>query len=78
MEQPHVFDGDDGLMREAGDEFDLLLGERVDFLTENAEGSDQFVIFEQRHRDKCANTCHLHKGDALGMTFKKETFGLHI
>ena len=41
IEQPRILDGDDGLSGEVLDERDLLVGERMDFLTEEAECTDQ-------------------------------------
>jgi hypothetical protein len=43
-EQAGVFNGDDGLLGEVADEFDLLVGEGADFLTVNTDGADHLVV----------------------------------
>ena len=56
VEQPSVLDGDDGLGSEVRDQRDLLVGKRTDFLAENGERTDQFVLFEHRDNDNCPHT----------------------
>ena len=46
VEQPCVLDCDDGLSGEVGDQLDLLIGERPDFLPINADGADQLVFLD--------------------------------
>ena len=48
-EQPRILDGDDGLRGEVGDQRDLLVGKRTDFLAVQGERTDQFVLLQ--HRD---------------------------
>src|SRR5262245_17810744 len=52
LEQACVLDGDDGLVGEAGDQGDLLIGERANFGTVYDEGSDQLVLLAHWHSDK--------------------------
>src|SRR6516225_5506846 len=54
IEQPRVLDGDDGLRSKVLHQFDLLVGERANFLAKDGEGTDQFVFFEHRHGDERA------------------------
>ena len=52
VEQPRVLNGDDGLRREVLDQLDLLVGERADFLAEDDNRANQFVLLEHRHGNK--------------------------
>src|SRR6516225_2243411 len=55
VEQPRTLDGDDGLRREVGDEFDLLVIERTNLLPEDTDDSDQFVVLNDRHAERGSN-----------------------
>src|SRR5215471_16089094 len=46
VEQPHVLDGDYGLIREINDQLDLLVCEWPDLLTVDADGTNQLILFE--------------------------------
>src|SRR5262245_37269310 len=52
VEQPRVLDSDDGLVGEAGNQGDLLIGERANFRTVDDEGSDQLALLAHWHSDK--------------------------
>ena len=58
IEQPRVLDGDDGLSGEALHECDLLASEGAHFRSVDADGTDQFIVFEHRHCDKAARAGH--------------------
>src|SRR6516225_8435682 len=47
IEQPRVLDGDDGLRSKVLHQFDLLVGERQNFLTIDDNRADQHVFLEQ-------------------------------
>ena len=46
VEQPRVLDGDDRLGGEIPHQFDLLVGERSHFLTEDDDSADQHIVFK--------------------------------
>jgi hypothetical protein len=50
-EQAGVLDGDDGLLGEIAHQFDLLVGERTDFLAVDRNSSDELILLEHRHRN---------------------------
>ena len=55
LQQPRVLDRDDGLACETSDQFDLLVGERSDFLPVYDDRTDQIILLEHRHAYK--GTC---------------------
>src|SRR5262249_13389737 len=70
IEQPGVFDRDDGLGGKIADQLDLLVGERSDLLAEDGNGADQPVRFEHRHVDDCAGTSEVGDSDDRWIAFK--------
>ena len=48
VEQARVLDGDDGLIGEIRDEFDLLVSEGADLCAIDGDSADEFVILEHR------------------------------
>src|SRR5262249_50353006 len=52
FEQAGVLDGDDGLGGEILHQRDLLVGKRPDFLPEDDDTADQYIVLEHRHA-KC-------------------------
>ena len=48
-EQSRVLDGNDRLTGETLDHLDLLACERAHLLAENANGPDEYALFEHRH-----------------------------
>ena len=50
LEQAHVLDGDDRLVREGLEQRDLLVGERAHFLPPDVDGADRHPLAHQRHR----------------------------
>src|SRR5262249_6910621 len=63
IQEPGVLDGDDGLLREVRDQFDLLIGEWPDFLTIDRNSADEFVILEHRHNEEIPRTTRLDQVD---------------
>ena len=49
MEQPGVFDRNDGLCREIRDQLNLLVREQADLLAVNTKDADQLVFLEHRY-----------------------------
>ena len=49
VEQPSVFDGNDGLGSEILHQRDLFVGKRPHFLAIDGDGSDHFAFFEHWH-----------------------------
>src|SRR5262249_37427367 len=56
VEQPRVLDGDDGLLREIADKFNLLLRKWSYLLAVNADGTNQLVLLEHRNGHDRAGT----------------------
>ena len=52
LEQPRVFDGDDGLGGEVRHQLDLSIAKGSNFLAINYDGSDKFVVLEHWHGEK--------------------------
>jgi hypothetical protein len=55
VEQPHVLDGDDGLIRKIRDQLDLLVGKWANLLAVDGDRADQFAFLE--HRDGNLSSC---------------------
>ncbi len=51
VEQARVLDGDDGLIGEAREQLDLLVGEWAGLLAVDHNGPDQLVVLEHRDRE---------------------------
>ena len=51
VEQPRVFDGDDGLGGEVSDQIDLFFAEGPNFLPVNYDGAYQPVVLEHGHSE---------------------------
>ena len=49
LEQPHVLDGDDGLISKGFEKIDLLVGERIDYRTTNENRSNRNTFAYQWH-----------------------------
>src|SRR5262249_21555002 len=52
VQQPCVLDGDDGLVSESLDDFDLLLSERLDPLPRKAHHADRLALAHQRNAEQ--------------------------
>ena len=48
FEQPHVFDGDDRLIRESRHQIDIALGKRLDAAARKADDADRLAVAHQR------------------------------
>ena len=46
MQKARIFDRDDGLFGEIGDQFNLLLIEQLDLLSKNAKCADHYIVLE--------------------------------
>jgi hypothetical protein len=79
VEQPDVLDGDDGLPCETRHKFDLLVGERTDFLAVNANDADQLIVLEHRDAENGAITADRdgsdHKWIALDVSLRSRNVG---
>ena len=64
VQQPRIFNGDDGLSGEVVDQFDLLVGERPNPLSKNDESADKLVLLEQGHGDESSSASEFDGGDA--------------
>jgi hypothetical protein len=69
VEQPSILDGDDGLAGEIGEQGDLLVGERTNFLAIDDDDSNELIVFEHRHSDLGANATKLDCGDRRRVPF---------
>src|SRR5262249_55825928 len=69
VEQPRVLDGDDGLAGEVLDERDLLVVERANLLTKDADHSNELVVLEHRHNNNGPNAAKLHRIDRRRIAF---------
>ena len=49
VQEPRVLDGDDRLVGEVGDQRDLLVGERADFLALDADDADDLLVLKHRY-----------------------------
>ena len=49
VEQPHVFDGNDGLVGEGREQLDLLVGKRCDLRLPQANGAKRQAVAQQWH-----------------------------
>src|SRR6516225_48795 len=55
LEQPHVLDGDGGLVRERTDQFDLLLGKRPHLGARQCHHTDRHAFTQHRNAERGAN-----------------------
>ena len=67
VEQPRVLDGDDGLGGEVLDQLDLLIGKGANFLVEDCDGADQFVVLEHRGRDEASCPAKVNEPDEISV-----------
>ena len=65
VEQPHVLDGDHGLVGEGGHQLDLLVVERLDAAARQRDDADRLALAHQRHAEHRA-----HVAD-LGIVFRR-------
>ena len=49
VEEPHIFDGDDGLIGECLEKLDLLRRERLDFHAADRDATDPDAMSQERH-----------------------------
>ena len=66
VEQPRVLDGDDGLAGEIGEQRDLFIREGTNFLTEDRDDPNQFIVLEHRHIDCGPNATKLDQSTTAG------------
>src|SRR5262249_1092543 len=59
VEQPSVFDGDDGLGSQIPYHPHLLVREGANFLTKNNDGSNEVTVLKHRHNDGRSNATKL-------------------
>jgi hypothetical protein len=65
LEQPHIFDGDDGLVGKGFEKIDLLIGERTDFGPANADATNCNSFSQQWGIKHCASAGHLLRDSRL-------------
>src|SRR5262249_44199383 len=75
VEQSRVLDGDDGLGGEVLYQRDLFVGERPDFLTVDADRTDERALLEHRHQQECPRAGHLDQLHNLRETFDVSRIG---
>jgi hypothetical protein len=56
LEEPHVLDGDDGLVGERLQEVDLFVGEGRGLQAPGVENTDKLAVTEHGHRQDAART----------------------
>src|SRR5262249_26022289 len=71
VEQPRILDVDDGLGGEVLHQFDLLVGERSDFLAVDGDRSDQLIFSQHRHDEKSASARKFHQRNHTRVTINK-------
>src|SRR5262249_52318143 len=49
LEQPHILNGDDGLVGEGLEQRDLVVAESTGFATGHRDGPDRLILTKQRH-----------------------------
>src|SRR4030081_1959618 len=52
VEEPHIFDGDDGLIRERLEKLDLIRRERLHFHAAERDASYPYAMPKKRHRER--------------------------
>src|SRR6516165_5644249 len=70
VEQAGVLDGDDSLRGEVLDQLDLLIGERPNYLSVDAEETDHLVFLQHGHPENGSLTTELDCGNGLGNAFQ--------
>ena len=65
LEQPHVFDGDDGLVSESFKQGNLLICKRANLCASNHDGSDRNAFTQQRRSKYSPSTPALSDSRAL-------------
>ena len=63
IEQAGILDGDDGLLSEIADKFNLLIGERAYLLAEDSNCTDQLRLLEHWDRQQSSITTESNGGD---------------
>ena len=76
LEQPNVLDGDDGLVGEGFEQFDLSVRERTHFNAAYNDDTDRRTLSEQRRYQDGANTRDPVQIFALGILVIK--YRLHV
>src|SRR5262249_12535358 len=59
VQQPRILDRNNGLCGETRHQLDLLVGERLNLLPVNGDGTNDLLILEHRHTDKSARAAKL-------------------
>src|SRR5262249_23896424 len=70
VEQPRVLNGNNGLLRKVGDQFDLFVGERANLLPEDSNGANEFVVLEHWNDEKCPYADNFHSDDDPRITLQ--------
>src|SRR5271156_5263771 len=78
MEQPRVFDGDNCLGGKVLDQRNLLIGERANFLTEDRDDTNEFVLMEHRYAEDTAMTAKRDGRDAKRIALDIASFRHHV
>ena len=76
LEQPHVFDGDDGLIGEGFEKCDLFFGERTNFGPADHDRADGNTFTQQRHSEQSSDAQPLM--DALHVRTILFALGHHV
>jgi hypothetical protein len=77
VEQARVLDGDDGLIGEAREQLDLLVGEWADLLAVH-NGPDQLIFLEHWHRQARPSAGSLHCRHAQWIAIEISLFGFQV
>src|SRR5262249_27178551 len=75
-EQPGVLDGDDGLGGEILQQRHLLVGKRPDFLPEDDDRADQYMVLEHWHAKSSSRAAH--PGYQVGDRFSASVGVAHL
>ncbi len=70
VEQPGVFDGDDGLGGEVPHQRNLLIGERPDFLSVDDDTADQHIVLKHGHRDERSRAGKFDQPNGTGIALR--------
>src|SRR5262245_14364107 len=72
LKQPHVLDGDDGLVGEGFEERNLPVSKRLDFHSANQDSPDRKSLTKQRHGKRSS------MAEPLLRSFNRGKLGLHF